>query len=52
MQCVITGGVVLNPPSILAEIDGLVARGVKVGRNLIISDRAHVIFPWHWKKTG
>jgi adenylosuccinate synthase len=47
VQCVITGGVVLNPPSILAEIDGLVARGVQVGRNLMISDRAHVIFPWH-----
>jgi adenylosuccinate synthase len=47
VQCVITGGVVLNPPSILAEIDGLAARGVQVGRNLMISDRAHVIFPWH-----
>jgi len=23
VQCVVTGGVVLNPPSILAEIDGL-----------------------------
>lgn len=44
---VITGGVVLNPPSILAEIDGLVERGVRVDRNLVISDRAHVIFPWH-----
>jgi adenylosuccinate synthase len=47
VQCVITGGVVLNPPSILAEIDGLIARGVAVGKNLLISDRAHVIFPWH-----
>ena len=45
--CVITGGVVLNPKSLLAEIDGLVVRGVAVGRNLVISDRAHVIFPWH-----
>jgi adenylosuccinate synthase len=44
---VITGGVVLNPPSILGEIDGLVQRGVTVGKNLMISDRAHVIFPWH-----
>jgi adenylosuccinate synthase len=44
---VITGGVVLNPPSILGEIDGLVARGVRVTDNLMISDRAHVIFPWH-----
>jgi len=47
VQCVVTGGVVLNPPSILAEIDGLVERGVAVAKNLMISDRAHVIFPWH-----
>ena len=50
VQCVITGGVVLNPPSILAEIDGLMARGVAVGKNLMISDRAHVIFPWHFEE--
>jgi adenylosuccinate synthase len=47
VKCVVTGGVVLNPPSILAEIDGLRERGVEVGENLVISDRAHVIFPWH-----
>jgi adenylosuccinate synthase len=47
VQCVVTGGVVLHPPSILAEIDGLIERGVEVGENLIISDRTHVIFPWH-----
>ena len=47
VQCVVTGGVVLNPASILQEIDSLVARGIKVGSNLMLSDRAHVIFPWH-----
>ncbi len=47
VKSVITGGVVLNPPSILGEIDGLVQRGVQVSDNLMISDRAHVIFPWH-----
>ena len=47
MQCVVTGGVVLNPASILQEIDGLMARGIEVGDNLMLSDRAHVIFPWH-----
>jgi len=47
VQCVITGGVVLNPASLLGEIDGLLERGVKVDSNLMISDRAHVIFPWH-----
>lgn len=47
VQCVVTGGVVLNPQSILGEIDALQARGVQVGSNLMLSDRAHVIFPWH-----
>ena len=47
VQCVVAPGVVLNPESLLREIDMLVARGVQVGRNLMVSDRAHVIFPWH-----
>ncbi len=47
VQCVIAGGVVLNPASLLHEIDGLIGRGVKVDKNLMLSDRAHVIFPWH-----
>lgn len=44
---VVGPGVVLNPPVILQEIDQLLARGVAVGRNLLISDRSHVVFPWH-----
>lgn len=47
VQCVVTGGVVIDPESILGEIDGLVSRGVPIGENLMLSDRAHVIFPWH-----
>jgi adenylosuccinate synthase len=47
VQCVIAGGVVLNPSSILQEISSLLAQGIKIGSNLMISDRAHVIFPWH-----
>jgi len=43
---IITGGVVVNPPTILDEIDGLLARDVDLG-NFILSDRAHVVFPWH-----
>jgi adenylosuccinate synthase len=50
VQCVVAGGVVINPASLLAEIDGLVSRGVHVSGNLIISDRAHVIFPWHFEE--
>jgi adenylosuccinate synthase len=47
VQCVVASGVVVNPASLLAEIDGLISRGVRIDRNLMLSDRAHVIFPWH-----
>lgn len=50
VQCVVTGGVVVNPASLLAEIDGLVTRGIAVGANLMLSDRAHVIMPWHFEE--
>jgi len=50
VQCVIASGVVVNPASLLAEIDGLSARGIHVGSNLMVSDRAHVIFPWHMEE--
>ncbi len=48
VKCVITGGVVLNPAKLLEEIDGLISRGVEDADNLMVSDRAHVIFPWHF----
>jgi len=41
------GAVVVNPPTILGEIDGLADRGVDVHRNLMLSNRAHVVMPWH-----
>ena len=47
VQCVIAGGVVINPISLLEEIARLAEQGVSIGKNLMISDRAHVIFPWH-----
>jgi len=50
VQCVIAAGVVINPPSLLQEIENLVSRGVKVGKNLMVSTRAHVIFPWHFEE--
>ena len=43
----VTPGVVLNPPTLLDEIDMLESRGIQIGRNLMLSDRAHVVFPWH-----
>ncbi len=47
VQCVIANGVVLHPGALLEEIERLRARGVQVENNLLVSNRAHVIFPWH-----
>ena len=43
----IASGVVVDPESILGEIARLRESGVEIEKNLFISDRAHVIFPWH-----
>ena len=50
VTCVIAGGVVLNPARVIEELDELAARGMGdvADENLRISDRAHVIFPWHF----
>lgn len=45
--CVIGNGVVVDPEKLLEEIDSLEQRGVAVGDNLKISDRAHVVMPYH-----
>lgn len=46
---VIAGGVVVNPAKAIEELDELKGRGVEgLERNLKISDRAHVILPWHF----
>ena len=44
---VVTPGVVLNPKTLLAEIDGLQERGIDPQQNMILSERAHVVMPWH-----
>ncbi len=44
---IVGNGVVVDPAGILKEIDGLRQRGVKVEQNLRISDRAHVVLPYH-----
>ncbi len=45
--CVISNGVVVDPIALVAEIKGLRDRGVKVGGNLLLSDCAHLVMPWH-----
>lgn len=47
---VIGPGVALDLPRMLEEIDALELRGVSVGRQLCISDRAHLVMPYHKKQ--
>jgi adenylosuccinate synthase len=44
--CVIGNGVVINPAVLLQEMEQLSGRGIDLSR-LIISDRAHLIMPYH-----
>lgn len=46
---VISNGVVLNPEVLLEEINNLKEHGYDVDNHLKISDKAHVIFPYHRK---
>lgn len=48
VQNLITPGVVINPTTMLDEIAGLRARGFAVERNLRVSERAHLVMPWHF----
>jgi adenylosuccinate synthase len=48
VTCVVAAGVVLNPARLIEELDELAARGAGHPENLRLSDRAHVIFPWHF----
>ncbi len=47
VQAVIGNGVVIDPKALLEEIHGLEGMGVDVKSQLKISNRAHVIFPFH-----
>jgi adenylosuccinate synthase len=45
--CVIGNGVVIDPIALVREIDVLRGLGVKVSKNLLISDCAHLVLPYH-----
>jgi adenylosuccinate synthase len=47
ITCVIGNGVVVDPQALFAEIDELTAAGVTVGDRLVVSDKAHLILPYH-----
>jgi adenylosuccinate synthase len=45
--CVIGNGVVIDPIALVAEIDGLRKLGITIAKNLLISDCAHLVLPYH-----
>src|SRR6059036_220531 len=45
--CVIGNGVVVDPIALVSEIEQLRRAGVKIARNLLISDCAHLVLPYH-----
>jgi adenylosuccinate synthase len=45
--CLIGNGCVVDPIELLKEIEHLEERGVQVKDRLFLSDRAHVLMPWH-----
>ncbi len=45
--CVIGNGVVVDPVSLVEEIEGLRKLGVRIDRNLFLSETAHLVFPYH-----
>jgi len=47
ITCVIGNGVVVDPQALFAEVDELAKNGIDVGNRLIVSDKAHLILPYH-----
>ena len=47
VRCAIGNGVVLDPDTLFTEIDELIADGVDVQGRLYVSDRAHLVLPFH-----
>ena len=47
VRCAIGNGVVLYPETVFDEVDELVRDGVDVNGRLYVSDRAHLVMPYH-----
>ena len=46
-SCIVGNGVVLDPETFLSELDGLAAKGVNSDGRIFLSDRAHLVMPFH-----
>jgi adenylosuccinate synthase len=47
VTCVIGNGVVVDPQALFKEVDELAAMGISVDGRLLVSEKAHVILPYH-----
>jgi adenylosuccinate synthase len=47
VTCIIGNGVVIDPHALFAEVDKLAGMGVHVDGRLLVSEKAHVILPYH-----
>ncbi|HEY9015782.1 MAG TPA: adenylosuccinate synthase, partial [Gemmatimonadales bacterium] len=47
VTCLIGNGVVLEPENLFSELDSLHERGIETAGRLYISDRAHLVLPYH-----
>ncbi len=50
MRSVIGNGVVVYPPRFLEEVEQLRQAGIELAGSLVLSDHAHVIFPYHMEE--
>ena len=47
VKCFIGNGVVIDPQSLLQEIESLKKKNIEIDDNLFIDFKAHVVFPYH-----
>jgi len=47
ITCVIGNGVVVDPQALFAEVDELAGAGIAVDNRIVVSDKAHLILPYH-----
>jgi adenylosuccinate synthase len=47
VTCVIGNGVVLEPENLFSELDQLHTRGIDTEGRIFVSDRAHLVLPYH-----
>jgi adenylosuccinate synthase len=47
VTCIVGNGVVLEPETFFGELDQLAARGIDTAGRMFVSDRAHLVLPYH-----